>query len=166
MANFYRIETKDGVGMYNSGIVRNLGLQLYDVGYVKGHFDREFEIGINFKFKIGRHPLPVNDTKLIESLKHAQPTPLYNTEEGLCLNFNHRFGFSSIQQLHAWLYDNKWLRALHHNGLQLTVYSGTVYDGNTQAIIDISDPNTKKVEVRTLLSLIEILKRNDDIIIV
>ena len=49
---------------------------------------------------------------------------------------NFIFGFSSIDQLRRWLYDDAWLKGLNEKGFVLSIYEGDVRHGHTQAVIN------------------------------
>lgn len=75
-----------------------------------------------------RHPAPESDEPLMASL-----------EREWCHVFSsrNRFGFASLEQLHAWVPYKKWLRGLHADGLFLTEYlckDADVFLGESQAI--------------------------------
>lgn len=72
-----------------------------------------------------RHPLPHTDTKLQSSL--------YNKE--IYVFYGHHFGFSSIDQLRAWFYNDDWLYKLSLKGVVLSVYAAKeYYGGNSQCV--------------------------------
>lgn len=74
------------------------------------------------EFDSSRHPLPHFDTKLQSSLQNR---PIYR----------YHFGFSSIDQLRAWFYNDDWLYKLSLKGVVLSVYAAKeYYGGNSQCV--------------------------------
>lgn len=66
-----------------------------------------------------RHPCPSKDSSLVYDFEaHFNPdeyTDFYVPE-------HYRFGFSSMSQLRAWIYDDDWMIDLHDSGYHLSIY--------------------------------------------
>lgn len=106
----YRIETPEGAGMYCSR-VSNITNEMQDM------------------FK---HPMPDEDDLLVFALKDKSENGSYILWSKL---EHYYFGFSSVEQLRRWIYQDEWLRILHDDGLVITVIeSNDVLLGHTQAM--------------------------------
>ena len=96
MVIVYRLETVDGIGVYNTEALNCV------------HLDRQ------------RHPLPQDDSLLMHNIGDRRIR-------------GYHFGFSSIEQLRHWLYNDKWIRDVSKHGIFLSVYEAAeVYIGNSQ----------------------------------
>lgn len=120
MNTFLRIEHKDtGRGMYvNGGGMSYLPYTIYDI---QAHARAD-------NGRPPKHPNPRDDSLLVQNFK----------SKGLDLNahlYDFIFGFSSMEQLRTWMYDDRWLATLHKNGFVLCEYEGEIIHGNAQAII-------------------------------
>jgi len=82
------------------------------------------------------HPSPHNDSKLLDENKDLFYS--FDVDEWRFLADEFVFGFSSIDQLRRWLYNDAWLRSLDEKGYMLSIYEGDVRHGHTQAVIDKS----------------------------
>lgn len=104
----YRIETKDGTGMYGSGGCREAG----------------------FGYDNSRHPSPEDDALLSKLLEEKSGNAAW------CFSFSpYHFGFATIEQLRNWIYRDEWLLELHNSGHVLAIIeSEEVFAGYTQAI--------------------------------
>jgi hypothetical protein len=104
----YRIETKDGQGMYR----------------------RDDEITSFLFIDDPRHPVPTEDSEL----RRQSELRAVSWDWDLC---RYRFAFGDINQLRNWLYRDTWLRQLHNAGFVMTEYTCSEDDiiiGNTQAL--------------------------------
>lgn len=66
-----------------------------------------------------KHPSPYKDTLLVNDFESRY------IDGGLAdftIPRNYKFGFSSMGQLRAWLYDDEWLEDLHIQGYTLSIY--------------------------------------------
>jgi len=80
------------------------------------------------KLSSQRHPPLWSDSMLKDALKKdGISTRISST--------NFRFGFSSMEQLRAWFFDDNVLLQLEDMGFVLGVYEADVWVGNCQAII-------------------------------
>ena len=125
---FYRIEDKKRYGPYKNG---------YDAirQWLKGKSSSS-----------PRHPVPQDDSLLMESLRKDGFSEPYFPR--------FRFGFKSIEQLRAWFYDDKILLALEALGFKLAIYDADVLVGSSQAVIlDEEHVLQNRKEVRKLSSL-------------
>ena len=108
----YRIETPEGEGMYHSGAS---------------------EVTSNLHHPY-RHPEPDEDDLLAPVLISKSGGSEHIAWYALR---NYYFGFSSVEQLRRWIYQDEWLRGLHNDGLVITVIeSDDVLLGHTQAMFD------------------------------
>lgn len=114
MKTIYRIEDKEGYGMYRSG--RNLEYFFTS--------DRE------------RHPQPHNDSLLCQEFSIY--SNLYFNSDGVPTEESeYYFGFGSIQQLRNWIYKDDWLVELHNIGFMISEYTcedNNAHVGYTQAV--------------------------------
>ena len=103
----YRIENAAGGGVYRA------------TGWTFGEY---------YTSDSPRHPLPYQDSKLMRAIPDE------------CIYWNGTlksmlsYGFSSLDQLRCWFYVDEWREAMHRNGFSVSVYSGDVYVGDTQAV--------------------------------
>lgn len=109
----FRIETGDGSGMYRGP-----------------DWDGEFETGA----ATDKHPCPHNDSKLVDENKELFYSIGDNEWRFDASEFI--FGFSSVDQLRRWLYNDSWLESLDKEGFVLSIYEGDVRHGHTQAVIN------------------------------
>ena len=81
-----------------------------------------------------KHPMPHKDSKLLDENKDL----FYHIGDGeyRFLDYDFIFGFSSIDQLRRWLYNDEWLSGLDRQGFVLSIYEGDVRHGHTQAVIN------------------------------
>lgn len=108
IVTIYRLEHKDGEGFYQG------------------------RTGFSIEHDFRRHPLPHQDSLLMESL---------HNKTGMAEVRGQHFGFRDIDQLRAWVYQDDWLRALEHHGVWLAeihIDEGFVCYGNTQTVFDRS----------------------------
>jgi hypothetical protein len=119
----YRIETESGGGMYQGSYGALCPLT----------------------FDSARHPIPENDSLLMDNMscvieREGLPPA---TSAWSFIYGRYRFGFASVDQLRAWVYQDDWLVKLHLYGLRLAVYDVDDEDcvvGYTQAIFRNSEP--------------------------
>lgn len=126
-ATVYRIETRDGTGMYGSGGIRMAaGEEAYSDS---------------------RHPGPEDDGKLRKATKERGGGKVYFDYSPF------HFGFADIGQLRNWVYEDKWLVALHDSGHVLAIIeSEDVMIGHTQAIF-IRPEEYQKVSILEYFNL-------------
>lgn len=99
----YRLETVDGVGVYGTGA------------------------GAYVEYDVWKHPLPQQDSLLVENLSKNN---LQFIGYG---NLNLHFGFSSVEQLRSWFYNDEWVRDMSQSGIVLSIYEAEeAYLGNSQ----------------------------------
>lgn len=108
----FRIETAEGKGMYRGPDWDGVNESSWDSS---------------------KHPMPHQDSKLVD-----ENGDLFYRFGGEYRFFasNFIFGFSSIDQLRRWLYNDSWLNALDDEGFMLSIYEGDVRHGHTQAVIN------------------------------
>jgi hypothetical protein len=114
----YRIQDAAGIGPYRS------------------HLLPQFHA-----FDEVRHPAPSDDSKLRDALfrwADGAEFPPWN------IPWNHawRCGFTSVQMLRAWFYDDEWLEMFRYSGYKLmryTVPADKVLVGYTQCVFDPAD---------------------------
>ena len=131
----FRIEDEKGCGVYRGET------NLYN--YRKyGDFTRDRV-----------HPVPKCDSKLMQSIpKCGKRLDCFGVEEPkFKWIFNFVFGFSSIEQLRAWFYEDEVIEWLHENGFSLVVYEGIAYHGNCQSIVRQGSKQIQKLSLTTLL---------------
>lgn len=119
----YRIEDDKGVGMYHSSKVEG----------------DEYCVPVDYD----RHPTPFDDSLLCNKWR----------EMSVIDRKSHIFGFSSVEQLRNWIYNDLWLKNLHEEGFVISVFSverENVIEGHTQALF-VRDKATSWVS----LSIIE-----------
>ncbi len=105
----YRIETEDGDGPYGGA---------------------EPKWGLNKPYCGDRHPTPEDDSKLRDAW-------IKIVRDGFSSDW--RFGFTSVDQMRAWFYEDDWLVAMHDIGLGLVVYGCSTDEvrlGHTQAVFE------------------------------
>ncbi len=110
---FYRLEDKNGNGIYNSdnGEIDNI---------VFSSFAEE-----------RRHPGPRDDSKLKENA--LKIGAMEGEERRPCINENYIFGFSTLKQYRNWFYSDEILAELAALGVKLKVYKTKDFaKGNTQ----------------------------------
>lgn len=81
-----------------------------------------------------QHPVPHQDSKLVDENKDLFVCPSYGEYRFYSRKFI--FGFSSIEQLRRWIYNDAWLKSLDEKGYVLSIYEGDVRHGHTQAVIN------------------------------
>lgn len=107
----YRIEDSRGLGPYHESSPM---LRVWRWG-AEGPFDIA-----------GKHPSPDHDSGLRNWwLAHVTRAPDEETLDAI------RFGFASLEQLHAWFYNDDWFTSMDKNGFHLRIY-------------DVSDDNVIK----------------------
>lgn len=119
----YRIETESGGGMYQG----NYGAMC------------------PLTFDSARHPIPENDSLLMDNMFYVieRENWPHDTSAHSFIYGRYRFGFASVDQLRAWVYQDDWLVKLHRYGLRLAVYDVADEDcvvGYTQAIFRNAEP--------------------------
>jgi hypothetical protein len=116
----YRIEDEDGGGVYrgDNSDMNPMGGSVSD-----------------------RHPLPADDSLLQESLRFRMRRDLakeYQWKHWTSfLEDDFIFGFSSIDQMRNWVYQDVWLRKLDKGGFFLSEFNVPKHHvcvGNTQAV--------------------------------
>lgn len=117
MTKVYRVEDKDGKGMY-CGRVSLWGMH-----------------------DPVRHPTPMDDSRLMRSFQRDTGgigDARTEFDKFLFDEFGRvRFGFSSLDQLRRWIYDDEWKDTLYVYGFKLNVYEcDRVWVGDTQAVFD------------------------------
>jgi hypothetical protein len=106
----YRVETEEGVGMYNIDCEASWQMQPAYTG--------------------NAHPGPFCDKPLYDAMKKAE----YRMRETT------RFGFTSPKQLNEWIYRPCWKESLHAAGAGVSVYlASLVFFGEKQCVFDISE---------------------------
>jgi hypothetical protein len=125
-ATVYRIETKDGQGMYGSGGFRRAaGEAAYDGS---------------------RHPGPGEDGKMRKVTEKRRDTYYFDYSP-------FHFGFISVEQLRNWIYKDEWLLSLHESGHVLAIVrSEDVIEGFTQAIF-VRPEKYQKVSIKEYFNL-------------
>lgn len=86
----------------------------------------------------GRHPAPESDSALA------------NTWREYCGCY---FGFGSVEQLKAWIYNDKWLIDLDAEGYRLAIFEAKGCIGNTQAIFKWQTREEEGTRYKSLLEL-------------
>jgi hypothetical protein len=103
MVAVYRLETVGGTGVYGTP--------------ASNHLD----------FDPFRHPMPSDDSLLMQSLK------MRNLKFQGYGSLEIHFGFSSLEQLRSWFYNDDWIRNISNEGIVLSIYEAEdVYFGNSQ----------------------------------
>lgn len=101
MAKVFRVETKNGRGMYNAW---------YEVGLPTSD----------------NHPCVYEDSLYRENAEKFDPNLVRRNDEGaLCWAqepYGHRFGFQNMEQLRRWIFDDEWIKKLDNAGCVLCVY--------------------------------------------
>lgn len=109
LVEIFRFEDECGTGMYYTNTNAN------DV----------------FEWDTVNHPVPNEDSLLMSNLSE---------KTGSCsIKKIHKFGFSSMEQLRRWLYQDQWLIGLNRIGIKLAIYlcdEDSVVVGHTQSIFD------------------------------
>lgn len=132
MNKIFRIETESGVGMYRGP-----------------DWDGVWETGA----ATHKHPCPHNDSKLID--ENIDLFYSLGDNEWRFGDDDFIFGFSSIDQLRRWLYNDSWLESLDSEGFVLSIYEGDVRHGHTQAVIDKTTARlVKKHKIREFFKLV------------
>ena len=80
-----------------------------------------------------RHPDPHKDSKL---LNENRDLFCFSINGPYFKAYKFVFGFSSIDQLRRWIYQDSWLKSLEESGYMLNIYEGDVRPGYTQAVIN------------------------------
>lgn len=139
----YRIENEKGEGVYRA--------ESRSIYFVVNEVKADYQDYQNER----RHPTPDRDSKLVDSLPRKAFFGNSKVDPIIDCNYisNFIFGFSSVDQLRMWFFNNNILVGLHNCGFKVVVYKGEVYHGNTQAVIRKS--TRKKVKEISLLSLTE-----------
>ena len=109
----YRIETENQRGMYRGCNVRWL----------------------NDNYEPYRHPLPREDSRLIQSLRHKE---LYTSWDANSMHY----GFGSLDQLRRWIYADLAKQELDELGFAVSVYEipdNRCAVGDTQAVFFINE---------------------------
>lgn len=113
----YRVQNEDGTGLYHAS------------EYAEDHLS-DLQ---------GRHPLPYNDSKLIEELGNED----YRGK---------LFAFSSLQQLKFWIHCREAREAIHAEGCKVYVIeTDEVWVGDTQCVFNKGSGTV--VDVISLLDL-------------
>lgn len=85
--------------------------------HLKGPYSESNALSMNPDSQ--RHPMPSKDSLLVYDFKaHFNPDEHTNFD----VPEHYRFGFSSISQLRAWIYDDDWMIDLHDCGYHLSIY--------------------------------------------
>lgn len=109
MTTLYRIQNKDGKGMYATSAASSVGMTS---GYSP------------------RHPSPRDDSKLMEMmLVRFSNTDIHGR----------LFAFGSLEQLKMWVYQDHWRQGLHDLGfyvLVITIPDNCCAVGDTQAVFE------------------------------
>ena len=83
-----------------------------------------------------KHPNPYKDSMLVNDFEQRSvPGDLVM----FTVPLNYRFGFSSMSQLRAWIYDDDWMIDLHDRGYHLSIYElerSAVAIGYSQAMFN------------------------------
>lgn len=115
MVIVYRLETIGGTGVYNTSA----------------------SMTIDFDGK--RHPMPNDDSLLMENLLMHNLDILSGYG-----NLGVHFGFSSIEQLRSWFYNDNWIRDISERDIILSIYEAEeVYLGNSQMCFNRSTASLK-----------------------
>lgn len=133
---FIRFQQSEFYGIYTGGG------GLYDI--MDGRNDAE------------RHPPPSADSQLMENYKKTSVAAI--TDRFHPYHFN--YGFSSIEQLKSWLYQDEWIKQLYAKGYRVMEYD--VPDrfcavGNTQMMVAVNwfgDNNENFTKVYDLSELV------------
>jgi len=117
----FRIEDQDGGGIYRGD---------------KSHLNPISS------FSSTRHPMPVDDSKLVEGVNRIRNDGRVNSWiSDVIESEGYIFGFGNTEQLRNWTYKDSWLWQLNENGFRLAVFEFDDYQdgrdfilGHTQAI--------------------------------
>ena len=90
----WRLEDSEGAGVYRGGNY-----------YLKATWDDDEDCN-----NVNRHPTPHNDDAL----------GFYDIHSSI--RYDYIFGFTSLSQMHQWVYRAKWRRALTNMSIQLNCY--------------------------------------------
>lgn len=142
----FRIENKDGAGMYNCGDDSSIdNCPLYD--HVK---DKKF------------HPAPWQDSKLARQM-YAQymidPDPVRIQLMGTPLteeSESWRYGFASKEQARMWLHDDRIINWLSEHGFIVAEFSVSFTDallGNTQVMFRNAPEHYKKHDIKKFFNI-------------
>lgn len=100
MRTLYRIESGLGYGMYDSGPAQHI-------------FDNDDAHE--------KHPSPKRDSLLSPILVEKGLYSGHKWDYLACSAY--KFGFDSIEQLRRWIYEDRWLVALHEHGMRIAEYT-------------------------------------------
>lgn len=119
----YRVENSLGAGMYRGKVEVN-ALKEYDDDM--------------------RHPMPWYDSKLMRSLDSAGHVSGYDA----VIWSPWRFGFSSLEQMRRWLYNDRMRYELQDAGFFVAVYeSDEEHHGDTQAVFKRNSPLVRRIDI-------------------
>lgn len=118
MKKFYRLEDKDGYGIYISDS---------DASYACANFSQRHK---------DRHPGPHRDSKLIEECEGTNIFgESYASDDKWFQGRDYIFGFSSPDQFRSWFFNDKFLKFAEKKGIKLNLYeTDDSFQGNTQMI--------------------------------
>jgi hypothetical protein len=134
MNKFYRIQDADGVGPFWGKI------NLYDCPDWS---------------EDGRHPIPYRDSKLAEAIENETGEKFSEVSiwKGTFQKFV--YGFSSIERLRTWFYNDETIKWLTANGFILTESTDChSISGNSQAVAlksEYDKSEKKEISLNTLL---------------
>ena len=120
MTAFYRIHADDNilVGMYSSYASENMPATIYE---------KECET---------KHPAPRNDSLLVKTYMEFLEASGASTDAAYIeIGGSGYYGFSSLDQMRRWVYQDEWLEQLDEEGFVISKFElEDVIVGNTQAI--------------------------------
>lgn len=126
--NFYRVQKENGCGVYRTNGTR----------------DREVASDrVRTLYSISRHPVPLEDSKLVRSMRRAGAVLVESKwlEKRLKMDFDfiekYIFGFSSMKALESWFFNDDIKSQLKSMGYKIFVLKNvnSVLKGSTQSII-------------------------------
>lgn len=119
----YRIETEDGVGMYNCAKTDIYGYG--EFAYVLN--DKCYSVCSDHWTLESPHPAPSIDTKLNWAEHHGK---------------RWLFGFSNMEQLRRWFFDAELIEKMQDYGLAVSIFECEEYSiGDTQMIFNPNKSN-------------------------
>ena len=133
MSKFYRIQNKEGQGPYSSAVSLR-------------------DSNINWEnYSENKHPAPCSDSLLWQNLKcklHCGPIGHPDVRPFI-------FGFSSIDQLRAWFFNDEVIKWMVAHGFSLWESGCEPVQGNSQAVLLKSEFDSQSKREVPLLSLLE-----------